>query len=172
VRHSEVVSERRDIETREDCERLVRAFYGRTLTDPMIGWIFTDVAKLDLEEHVPTITSFWATMLLDEERTYYGGAFAPHASLHRKVDLKAAHFERWLLLWRTTVDELFAGEHAELAKAHATRVGAAFHRRLQTLPGDDAADLGFVPADEVGADGLTLGLAVTQHGPAAGQPQR
>ena len=35
----------RDIETRADCERLVRAFYGRALTDPMIGWIFTDVAR-------------------------------------------------------------------------------------------------------------------------------
>jgi hemoglobin len=161
-----VTAERPDIETREDCERLVRAFYGRTLTDPMIGWIFTDVAKLDLEEHVPTITSFWATMLLDEERTYYGGAFAPHVSLHRKVGLKAPHFERWLMLWRTTVDELFAGPRADEAKAHATRVGAAFHRRLQTLPTDDGpAELA---TDELGDDGLTLGLAVTQHGPAGG----
>jgi hemoglobin len=160
----------RDIETPADCERLVRAFYGRTLTDPMIGWIFTDVAKLDLEEHVPVIASFWSTMLLDT-RSYGGGAFAPHASLHRKVGLKAPHFERWLVLWRATVDELFAGERAEQAKAHATRVGAAFHRRLQTLPGDgDGDDDGDDDdADDVGAiDGLTLGLAVTRHGPAPG----
>ncbi|MET0600617.1 MAG: group III truncated hemoglobin, partial [Baekduia sp.] len=66
--------DRPDIQTREDCERLVRTFYGRALTDPLIGWIFTDVAKLDLEEHVPTITSFWETMLLGA-RSYGGGAF-------------------------------------------------------------------------------------------------
>ena len=48
-----------DIETRADCERLVRAFYERALVDPVIGWLFTDVAKLDLEEHVPRITDFW-----------------------------------------------------------------------------------------------------------------
>jgi hypothetical protein len=47
-----------------DCERLVRAFYGRALTDPTIGFIFTDVAHLDLEAHVPEITSFWETILL------------------------------------------------------------------------------------------------------------
>ena len=41
-----------DIETRADCERLVRAFYGRALEDPIIGFIFTDVAKLDLEEQL------------------------------------------------------------------------------------------------------------------------
>ena len=30
----------RDIETREDCEQLVRAFYARALSDPVIGFIF------------------------------------------------------------------------------------------------------------------------------------
>src|SRR5262245_51753004 len=48
-----------DIQTREDCERLVRAFYSRALTDPIIGFIFTDVAHLDVEAHVPVIASFW-----------------------------------------------------------------------------------------------------------------
>ena len=36
-----------DIEDRADVERLVRAFYGRALEDPLIGWIFTDIAHLD-----------------------------------------------------------------------------------------------------------------------------
>ena len=60
----DISPERHDIETREDCERLVRTFYGRALADPIIGWLFTDVAKLDLEAHVPRITSFWETILL------------------------------------------------------------------------------------------------------------
>jgi hemoglobin len=121
-----------DIDTREDCERLVRAFYGRALQDPVIGYLFTDVAKLDLEAHVPRITSFWETILLGA-RSYGGGAFAPHAALHMKSPLRRGHFERWLWLWHTTVDELFAGERAELAKAHATRVAGAFHRRLDAV---------------------------------------
>ena len=121
-----------DITSREDCETLVRAFYGRALSDPMIGYLFTDVAKLDLEAHVPVITSFWERILLGSG-DYAGGAFAPHARLNMKAPLKGGHFERWLVLWTGTVDELFAGPTAELAKAHAQRVARAFHRRLQGL---------------------------------------
>jgi hemoglobin len=123
----------RDIETRADCEALVRAFYGRALEDPIIGWIFVDVARLDLEAHIPVLASFWETILLGA-RSYGGGAFRPHAVLHQKVGLRAGHFERWLALWHATVDELFAGPRAEEAKAHAERVAHAFHRRLEAVP--------------------------------------
>lgn len=122
-----------DIAERADCERLVRAFYGRALADPIIGFIFVDVAQLDLEAHVPRITSFWETILLGAG-TYGGGAFAPHAALNERVRLRPGHFERWLTLWRETVDEHFAGERAELAKAHAARVAQAFQRRLAQPP--------------------------------------
>ena len=122
-----------DIATRADCERLVRAFYGRALDDEIIGWLFTDVAHLDLEAHVPVIASFWETILLGAQ-SYSGGAFRPHAALNAKAPLRGGHFHRWLALWNETVDELFAGPRAELAKAHAARVADAFHRRLQGLP--------------------------------------
>jgi len=124
---------RPDIETRADCERLVRAFYGTALEDPIIGYIFTDVAKLDLEAHVPVIASFWETILLGA-RSYGGGAFRPHAAIHARSPLREGHFERWLHLWRETVDELFEGPRAELAKTHAERVAAAFHARLHNHP--------------------------------------
>lgn len=138
-----------DICQRADCERLVRAFYGRALSDPIIGYLFTDIAKLDLEAHVPKITSFWETVLLGGH-SYRGGAFAPHAVLHMKSPLQRGHFERWLWLWHTTVDELFAGERADLAKNHANRVAIAFHGRLQAMSAVAAPPTG--------------GLVVTRHG--------
>jgi hemoglobin len=146
-----MTEERSDIRNRDDCERLVRVFYGRALADPVIGFIFVDVARLDLEAHVPRITSFWETILLGA-RSYAGGAFRPHAELNAKVKLRAGHFERWLWLWRTTVDELYAGPRAELAKAHADRVARAFHARLQMM--EEAVSAQATPA-----------LAVTRHGP-------
>ncbi|MEZ5123862.1 MAG: group III truncated hemoglobin [Solirubrobacterales bacterium] len=142
-----------DIETRGDCERLVAAFYDSAMADPMIGYLFTDVAQLDLDKHLPVIASFWETVLLGAQ-TYAGGAFAVHATLDRKSPLHRAHFERWLVLWGETVDELFAGPTAELAKQHALCVAAAFHRRLAA--GREAA-----PPPGAG------GLAVTRHGPRA-----
>lgn len=140
-----------DIETRADCEALVRAFYGRALTDPVIGFLFTDIAKLDLEEHVPRITNFWATILLGA-RTYGGGAFRPHLELNLQVPLKRGHFERWLYLWRATVNERFSGEHAELAISHAERVAGAFLRRLE----DFNAQSGFAAGVGSGAAGLEV----------------
>ncbi len=185
---------RTDIEDRADCERLVRAFYGRALADPVIGWLFVDVAALDLEAHVPRIASFWETILLGA-RSYSGGAFAPHAALHLKAGLRRGHFERWLWLWRATVDELFCGERAELAKAHAERVAQAFQARLSAVgrpgatpgavtsavmpatPAVTPRELAVAPPElavtppELAAtppdSGFTSpGLAVTHHGPA------
>ena len=143
-------SRRRDIETRADCEQIVRAFYGRAMADPIIGFIFTDVAKLDLEAHVPRITSFWETILLGAH-SYGGGAFRPHAQLHTRIGLRDGHFARWLQLWNATVDELFAGRRAELAKAHARRVAQAFMRRLESFPS---------PSSQA-----PPGLTVTRHVP-------
>ena len=94
------------------------------------GFIFVDVAKLELEAHVPRVASFWETILLGA-RSYSGGAFRPHAELNAKVRLREGHFTQWLNLWTSTVDELFAGERAELAKAHAHRVAQAFLARLR-----------------------------------------
>ncbi|MFL5861788.1 MAG: group III truncated hemoglobin [Solirubrobacteraceae bacterium] len=144
-------SQRADIQDRADCERLVRAFYGRALTDPVIGFIFVDVARLDLEAHVPRIASFWETILLGAQ-SYAGGAFRPHAVLNTKVHLRAGHFERWLWLWRATIDELFAGERAELAKAHAERVARAFHGRLQMM-------------EQASAEDRPPALTITRHEP-------
>lgn len=142
---------RHDVETRADCEQLVRTFYGRALTDPVIGWLFTDVAKLDLEAHVPRITRFWETILLDAH-SYGGGAFRPHLELNAKTPLKRGHFERWVYLWRMTVDELFEGDRAELAKQHAERVAAAFESRLrsfESLNYNPQADLPVSPLDVI-----------------------
>ena len=118
-----------DLQTRDDVERLVRAFYARALPDEIIGWLFTEIAKMDVEAHIPRITDFWETMLLGA-RSYGGGAFAPHVALHAKARLRGGHFERWLWLWGQTVDEFFQGPRAELAKSHADRVARAFSARL------------------------------------------
>jgi hemoglobin len=156
----------RDIETRDDCERLVRAFYARALADPIIGFLFVDIARLDLEVHVPRITPFWETILLDSQ-TYSGGAFRPHAELHRRVPLRRGHFERWLWLWQMSVDELFAGERADLAKSHAVRVAGAFHARLEGRPGTgDGRDLDELATHPAG-DG-PLNLTVIAARPAGG----
>jgi hemoglobin len=138
--HSRIATEvRPDIESTADCERLVRAFYGKAMADEKIGWLFTEVAELDLEAHIPVIASFWATNLLGA-KSYKGGAFGVHGRLHQKAGgLRKEHFERWLVLWCQTVDELFDGPLAAAAKVHGLRVANAFYGRLQMQPVADQA---------------------------------
>jgi len=126
-----------DIATRDDCERLVRGFYEKALVDPVIGFLFTEIAKVDMDHHVPRITRFWETVLLGAQ-TYGGGAFRPHIELNAQVPLRKGHFERWLWLWSQTVDELFTGEVAAQAKRHADRVAGAFYARLQGVSEGEA----------------------------------
>lgn len=128
-----------DIQTRADIERLVDLFYGDAMEDPLIGYIFTDVAHLDMEKHRPVITDFWETLLLDAQ-SYGGGAFGVHYALHRKSPFSPGHFSRWLRLWERSVNELFEGPVAIQAVAHGQRIAAAFQRRLANPEFDPVYD--------------------------------
>lgn len=112
----------RDIKTREDIKELVTNFYQKALKDERIGYIFTDVAKIDLKHHLPIIADFWEMLLLGTVnfQAKYGRSPMPaHHALNEKENLKAEHFGRWVKLFCETVDENFAGETANLAKLRA-----------------------------------------------------
>jgi len=127
-------STRRDIETREDIERLVEAFYSGVMVDPVLGPIFTDVAKMDLEAHMPVMCDFWENIVFGA-RKYPGGMMMKHIVLHQQTTLEPHHFQRWLDYWVATVDELFEGERALVAKMHASRVAAMMASRFQQMQG-------------------------------------
>ena len=131
--------DRSDIATRADCERLARAFYERAFADERLGPVVGDVAKLDLDEHLPHITDFWETVLLGA-RSYGGGAFRPHFDLHQLTPLTPELFNRWVVLWVTTVDEHYRGPVADDAKLRAAKVAEAFAGRLQYLDAAFAAN--------------------------------
>ncbi len=115
-----------DIRSRMDIDLVMRVFYERALADEVIGYIFKDVAKIDLEHHLPIIGAFWETMLF-QSGNYAGFGRNPlevHLALHRRTALKPEHFERWLALFERSVDEEFAGEKAEFLKLRAHSIAA------------------------------------------------
>jgi len=113
---------KKDISNKEDVQLLVDSFYAKVLKDDTIAYIFTDVAKLNVPEHMPIMYNFWATILLSKG-TYVGNPMDKHFALHEKEALKKEHFDRWLKLWFDTVDELFTGSKAEEAKTRASTIG-------------------------------------------------
>ena len=125
----ETVEARGDITSRDDIERLVRAFYARATTDEVIGYLFTEVARLDLEAHLPIMFSFWETVLLGV-RGYSGNPMQVHLALHRLSPLRAEHFDRWLLLWVQSIEQLHRGPRADEAKAKARAIARSMQLRL------------------------------------------
>jgi truncated hemoglobin YjbI len=126
--------QRHDIESREDIAQLVEAFYTRAMADAVLGPIFNDVVKLDLAAHMPVMCDFWENILFNVRR-YPGGMMMKHMLLHQQTALAPHHFQRWLDYWVETVDWLFAGERATVAKVHASRVAVAMAARFEQLPG-------------------------------------
>lgn len=118
-----------DIADRTDVEKLVRDFYARAFADPSLGPIFLDVAKMDLDAHLPIMCDFWETVLF-RAGLYRRNALRVHQDLHARSPLATEHFDRWLSLWTATIDDLFAGEKADLAKIQATRIASSIRRRL------------------------------------------
>jgi len=115
---------KRDIENREDIDLLMHEFYAVAIEDKGIGHIFTDVAKLNLEHHLPIIGDFWETML------FQNGVYARHGrnplqvhgELAKKTPLLFEHFERWLEIFTETVDANFEGDRADFIKMRARAI--------------------------------------------------
>lgn len=131
----------RDLATRDDVMRLVTTFYERAFADQLLGPIFVDVAHLDLRRHLPIMADFWQTVLFNAG-LYQRNALQLHYVLHARHPLDERHFERWLELFDSTVDDLFVGPVAEHAKLQAERIAGSIHRRLEGRSGSRFETIG------------------------------
>ena len=117
-----------DITSFADVSTLIDTFYTAVRPDPVIGHFFVD---LDWDTHIPRIASFW-NMVLFGDRSYQGDPMTAHIHLHRRIPMNATHFERWLQLFESTVDELFAGPKAEEAKQRAHTIAGVMEHKVTT----------------------------------------
>lgn len=115
--------------TPQDLPVLLEAFYARAFADPLLGHVFVDVARVDLGAHVPLVASFWERVLFGTG-TYAGPTMQVHRDLDARVPLTAAHFARWLQLWRQTLAQGWQGPVADRAVEHGTRMASVFQRQL------------------------------------------
>ncbi len=123
---------KKDIGTREDLLLLVNNFYNKLLADDSINYLFTDVANINLEHHLPVLVDFWHSVLF-QTGTYQKNAMQPHLDLHQKSPLTKHHFETWLRFFKETVDENFEGEIAFIAKERATSIATVMQIKIIQL---------------------------------------
>ena len=129
---------KKTIQSRADIEVIIKDFYAKMLQDPIVGFIFVDVAKIDLDSHIPLIVDFWSDIIFkqladNKAKLYQGNVLKKHLEINQLVSLKAGHFTRWLYLFEQSIDTAFTGDNADLMKyrAHlvADSINAAIDKR-------------------------------------------
>jgi hemoglobin len=109
--------------------RLVETFYGRVRLDPVLGPIFESQLEGRWDEHLAALKDFWSSVTMLTGR--YRGK--PHAA-HVPLGLTPAHFEHWLGLFETTVNDLCAGPAAALFISRAHRIAESLQIGLNIGP--------------------------------------
>lgn len=122
-----------DILGREEIVRLVDRFYEKVVQDKTLGFIFTDIAKVDWETHLPKMYAFWQTVLF-RDGGFRGDPIGKHARLVPLTRMGREQFDRWLELFEETVDELFSGENATHIKACAADMANVIHSKINAIP--------------------------------------
>jgi hemoglobin len=108
--------------------RVVDHFYERVRADALLGAVFNPVVD-DWDAHKQLLTAFWCSVAL-RAGTYRGNPMA----MHRPHPIRAAHFTRWLELWRETTHALLAPEAAATLCAYAGRIGNGLQLGLGLQP--------------------------------------
>jgi hemoglobin len=120
---------KKDIQGIEDIKVLVDHFYQQVVKDPVIGYIFTDSIKVNWERHLPLMYSFWENTLF-YTGGYSGNPMMIHQRIHQLIQLNSDQFDRWIKLFCASVDNLFAGEKAELAKQRAVSIATVMKIKI------------------------------------------
>ena len=123
-----------DINTREDVALLVDQFYKKVRANAILGPIFNQ-AITNWDQHLDHLTTFWESSLFmgkPLKKKYIGNPLEVHVKVDKANNnsITEHHFGIWLNLWFETIEHLFAGENAELAKRRARKMGTFIHLKI------------------------------------------
>lgn len=116
--------------TRENLRILMTKFYVKALDDEILGPFFKDEIGDDINdedwfEHIDLLADFWLTKMLGKD-TYYGNFVGAHVKLPL---IKRDSFDRWLVLFNETADEVYSSNIADDFKKKALQL---FHQFMNS----------------------------------------
>lgn len=120
---------RPDISNRSDIAALVDTFYEKVKQNPVIAHFFTEVIPVNWEKHLPVMYDFWEGIVFGKG-AYSGNPIQAHKKVHGLHQFQKSDFDEWLRLFRATVDEMFAGDNAELIKQRATSIATVMQMKV------------------------------------------
>jgi len=122
-----------DIFNKEDIKVFVDAFYNEVRKDVLIGPVFAAViSDGNWTPHLERMYGFWNTVLFGAQE-YKGNAF----SKHQPLPIEKRHFDRWLELLNSTLDQHFKGAKTEEIKSRAEKMGLLFQSKLEHIRKND-----------------------------------
>lgn len=120
---------KKDIESREELEELLKAFYKKAFADELIGLFFTEVVPLDLKTHIPVIANFWESVAFNKP-SYRNNVMEVHQHIHRLCKIQKEHLDRWVSIFSDTLDQYFEGTRTELMKQRARSIATIMDLKL------------------------------------------
>lgn len=120
---------KQDIKSRSDVELLVNSFYSKVKTDKSIGYFFTDIVNVNWESHIPIMCDFFENILFYTGK-YSGNPMNLHTHLSQIKTIEKKHFNRWVKLFSTSIDELYEGEKATLLKNKVINIASLMQKRI------------------------------------------
>ena len=99
-----------------DIYLLIDTFYEKVLKNSLLSVFFTHAIE-NWPFHKQQFVKYWSKQILFTD-SYEGSPLPLHIHVDKlyKGSFKKEHFEEWERLWIETVDQLFKGEKAEIAK--------------------------------------------------------
>jgi hemoglobin len=120
----------KDLENREDVSLLINTFSSKVRADEVLAPIFNSIIT-DWDGHLELLTDFWETQLF-LKRKYYGNPIKAHNKMDDKMNhsITPEHFGLWLNLWFQTIDALFTGDNAFIAKNRARQISSMLYLQI------------------------------------------
>jgi hemoglobin len=118
-----------DIQNQNDLYLLVDEFYKKLLAEYKISYIFTDVVKIKIEEHLLILVTFWSQAILGTGG-YTNNLTQIHLDINAKEHLTPELFIIWLDHFYTSVDEYFKGDKAEQIKTQALSIATIMQIKI------------------------------------------
>jgi hemoglobin len=119
-----------DIQNQSDLYLLVDEFYKKLLSDKTISYIFTDIVKIKMEEHLPILVTFWSQAILGTGG-YTNNLTQIHLDINKKEALTPELFKIWLNHFNNAVDENFVGEKSEQIKTQALNIATVMQIKIE-----------------------------------------
>lgn len=122
---------KKDVESRADLQRILRDFYTRLLSDPILRAYFEKFTEENiLEDHLNDLVDFWDGAL------FYKGSYKKNVmDIHRKIDqerrLNSEHFKAWLSHFEGAVDKFHEGENCETIKSRARSIATVMQIKFR-----------------------------------------